>query len=461
MLESRVRFGRKISTIVFVALGFLPSVLGARDALAAVFTRGPILQSLGPSGVTIKVELRTPESVTIELTGPDGAVKKTASSEPKRFQSVRLDGLSPVTTYRYRVLAGDRAEASDEGRFTTAPADTKLFKFIMYGDSRSDAAAHAAVVRTLLATPSDFMVHTGDMVAMGDEEDDWQSFFDVENSLLRDRCLFASVGNHELAGDKGVGAAAFLRYFAPADEGGKEQPKLHGSFRWSNTRFFLLNAMDTWAGEERAWLEEELDRALSEPGLAHRFAVLHHGPYSNGPHGPNERLHKNGVMQILKDGKVDLILSGHDHVYERGTGEGIKYLVSGGAGAPLYPRKFKTAETASFESVHHFVDVTVDGDKVDIVARRASGSVLETCGFVGGGPWSCDKPGGGPAPGARAAPEEVQKGSACACDVPGAAGQTTPRTAAFSALAVAVAAALRARRRAGPASIVPRQRARP
>ncbi len=442
-----MRFDRTITTLLLGFATFVTAGITPRDAAAAgPFSRGPFLQSLGQTGVTVKVELLAPETVSVEVTGPDGVAKKASIEEARRFQSMRVDGLSPGTSYRYRVLAGAAGVASDEGRFTTAPADARPFKFVMYGDSRSDPATHAAVVRAILATPSDFLVHTGDMVAVGDEEDDWKSFFDVENPLLRDRCVFASIGNHELLGDKGVGAAAFLRYFAISTDSGKDSPKLYGSMRWGNTRFFLLNAMDDWSGEARAWLKDELDRAASEAGLVHRFAVLHHGPHSSGPHGGNERLHKNGVLPILKEGKVDLIFAGHDHAYERGTGDGLKYVVSGGAGAPLYPRKSKDAATAMFESVHHFVEVSVDGDKVDLVAKRASGSILERCGFVGAGAWDCDK---SPAGGAQktttgpAAPE-LQRSSACGCSTPGSGSSS-----GWIAIAAAVFGLALARSRRG------------
>ncbi len=436
-----MRFDRTAATFLLGCVALVAVGMTSRDAAAAgPFTRGPFVQALGTTGVTVKVELLTPDTVDVAVTGPDGVAKKASVTEARRFQSVRIDGLSPATSYSYRVLAGAAAVASEEGHFTTAPADARPFKFVLYGDSRSDPAAHAAVVRAILGTPSDFLIHTGDMVGRGDEEDDWKSFFDIENPLLRDRCVFASIGNHELLGDNGSGATAFLRYFASPDEGGKDRPKLYGSVRWSNTRFFLLNAMDDWSGEERAWLKDELDRAANEPGLAHRFAVLHQGPHSAGPHGGNERLHKNGVMQIFKEGKVDLILAGHDHAYERGTGDGIKYLVSGGAGAPLYPRKTKDADTSVFESVHHFVEVSVDGDKVDLVVKRASGSVLEKCGFVGAAAWNCDKPvtdapkaASGPSPG------DLQKSSACGCSSPGSAPESgwIPVAAALAGLVIA------------------------
>lgn len=443
-----MRLHRNTSILLCAAAILLPSVASA----AGTFQRGPFLQSLGQTGVTIKVELLTPDPVTVEVTGPDGAAKKVEDAQSKRFHAVRIDGLSPATAYRYRVLAGAEGTSSDEGRFTTAPAEAKPFKFVVYGDSRSDPASHAAVVRAIAGVPADFLVHTGDMVARGDEEEDWRGFFEIENELLRDRCVFASIGNHELAGEKGVGATTFLRYFASADEAGKDRPKLYGTFRWSNARFFLLNAMDSWTGEDRAWLEGELDRAAAEPGLVHRFAVLHHGPHSSGPHGGNDRLHDNGVIQIFKKGKIDLVIAGHDHAYERGSGDGVKYLVSGGAGAPLYPKRRTAAETAVYESVHHFVEMSVDGDEVDLVAKRASGSVIERCGFTGDGPWACDKVSGlGPEPGPAATTEPVQKSSTCTCGVPGRPAAPAAPFGAASLAAVAAARARRERRRRPPA----------
>jgi len=65
---------------------------------AASFTKGPYLQALGQKAVTIKVEVSTPESVTIEMTGPANFQVTRSSESAKKFHSVRIDGLSPGTT---------------------------------------------------------------------------------------------------------------------------------------------------------------------------------------------------------------------------------------------------------------------------------------------------------------------------------------------------------------------------
>lgn len=429
---------------------------------AGAIRKGPWLAALGPTGVTVRVELDGASPARVELSrttggtaaGPDISLVVTAPAA--ELHAVRADGLSPATTYDYRFVADDGSVA--RGRFTTAPSDGRPFRFIVYGDNRSDRDAHAAVVRAIASAPSDFLLHTGDMVAAGGRAEDWQGFFDVERDLLRERCVFAAVGNHELHGD-GNGER-FLRYFGTVAEppGGAGPSGLYASFRWSNTRFFLLNAMDELDGAAEDWLRDELERSRAEAGVAHRIAVLHHGPYSSGPHGPNPRLVAADVVDLLVRGGVDLLLAGHDHVYERGEGRGLKYVISGGGGAPLYARKTNASETAAFESVHHFVDIAVDGERIDIEARRASGSVIERCGFGRGGGWSCSAAAAAtvtPAGAAAATASASHAGDAarstggasatsCLCR---AGAPSTGQGACALALAAGAAAALSARRR--------------
>jgi 3',5'-cyclic AMP phosphodiesterase CpdA len=370
---------------------------------AIAFAKGPYLQALGATGVTVKFELAAagPARVEVFAAGGREPVASQASAEASVFHALRVDGLAPATAYDYRV-------GGEAGHFTTAPTDNRPFRFLLYGDSRTDPEAHAAVVRRMAGAPGDFLINTGDLVHSGANPSDWREFFAIESPLLRDRCVFAAVGNHELARGDAAGEVAFLRYFAPVDEG-RELRRLYGTFRWSNTRFFLLNAMDKWTGDERAWLRAELEHARDEQGLAHRIAVLHWGPFSSGPHGGNPALESGEVTAMMRDLKVDLVLAGHDHAYERGEGDGIRYVISGGAGAPLYPRKFEAKQTIAYESTHHFVEVAVDGDRVTLTARRPSGGVIETCGFHGAPGWDCASPDPAAAPSPRVAP--ISRGS--------------------------------------------------
>lgn len=415
------------------------------DAGDLLIKKGPYIQALGASGVTIKVELNKPENASIEVVGPDAKIVRVDDGA-KDFHVLRVEKLTPGTSYAYKVIAGSLVES---GAFTTSTLDAKKVRFIAYGDNRSDRGAHASVVRALLAAPGEFLVNTGDMVASGSDSGDWQTLFEIEKPLLSNRCVFVAIGNHELY-ENGAGQAAFLKYFASTD-GATERPTPYGSFRWGATRFFLLNAMDDWTGDERAWLKAELDRALVEPGLEHRIAVLHWAPFSSGPHGNNPALARGHVVEMMKEGKIDLILGGHDHVYERGEGLGVKYLITGGGGAPLYPKKRDAPETQRFESVHHYLDITIDGPTLRAVARRASGTIIEDCSFSADAPWACD-PSLGPTattPPPAPPPAKIpgpQSASACACRMGGTSRSSGGAAVLFAACLVAALARTRNRR---------------
>jgi hypothetical protein len=156
---------------------------------------------------------------------------------------------------------------------------------------------------------------------------------------------------------------------------------------------------------------------------------------------------------MMRERKVDLLLAGHDHVYERGDAHGIKYLISGGSGAPLYQKGVSVPETRKFQSVHHFVEVSVDGDHVGIVARSEAGTEIDRCAYDGDGAWGCDAPAmaATASPSAASAdapknpPPKVAPATACGCSAPGVSDALDPRAIAAFVVALSLIAA-RARR---------------
>jgi acid phosphatase type 7 len=385
--------------LVAGALAFLATVflLTGRLYAAPSVLKGPYVTALSDSDATIRFELATAAPATLEVTAQANAAGDAGASRPGRFESrevsamhrVRVSGLQPATPYAFVVRVGGTIVG--DGRVVTAPrpdAGTPL-TFLVYGDNRTDDAAHASVVRAMNAVPSDFLVNTGDMIQDGASAPNWQTFFDIEKPLLHERALFAAIGNHELYDD--ASGANFERYFGFPDETPVAEP--YGTVRFGNARFFFLNGADDLAsGAEREWLEHALTSADGEAGLQWRFVVLHHGPWSAGPHGSNVKLVEAGVVQVLTQHRVDLLFAGHDHIYERGMGGALKYIVSGGGGAPLYRDLHPLPTTRKAEAVHHFIEVTTRGDDLETVAMRDDGSVLDRCGFARGRPWDCDGP---------------------------------------------------------------------
>jgi MYXO-CTERM domain-containing protein len=408
----------------------------AARAGAGRIVKGPYLTGLSDTGVDVRFELDGPAAATVDVVRAQTTDKPTTvpSLQAAAFHLVHADGLQPSTRYVYAVRMG--ASVIGKGTFTTAPQimSNAPVAFLVYGDNRTDAAAHEAVVRAMVQAPGDFLVHTGDMVEDGGNAQDWQTFFDIEAPLLRDRPIFMAIGNHELYDD--AAGANFARYFAFVDE--QRAPRLYGTARLSNVRLFFLNAMHDWdSGEERAWLERELTKADTENGVGWRIAVLHHSPWSAGPHGPNPKLVDGHVPELLAAHKVDLVLAGHDHIYERGEAGPLKYVISGGGGAPLNRVDALAATTRKAESTYHFIELKTGFDGIQLLVKRIDGTELDRCTLRKGGPWDCPAPAAAapPTPPRAVPPTPAGAATQSGCNSPGGG-------AAWAVGAVALAGAV-------------------
>jgi 3',5'-cyclic AMP phosphodiesterase CpdA len=461
----------------FLAAAALSASLASSGRAAArpadSITKGPWMQHVTATSALVRVEVDPPAPVTIEVgmsavvgSTDAGAGSVIESREVRALHSILVKGLEPSTRYPFTVRAG---AVTRYGAITTAPPEQsgEPFRFLVYGDNRSDDAAHAAVVVAMASRASSFVVNTGDFVERGDSRSEWQTFFDIEAPLTRERPIFSCVGNHELTDGSG---AAYVRYFGPAElpkelvapaptvtgvllhDAGSAQvtlDQLSGTFRWSNARFFMINGMVPYtSGPTRAWLDRVLTESDTEPGLVWRIVVVHHGLWSSGPHGNNKLLQEANVPDLLRAHKVDLVISGHDHIYERGSADGLPYLVSGGGGAPVYRIKKAQATSLRYESVRHFEEAFVSPVAIRFVAMRPDGSTIESCALAKGVGWQCDGTGGGEGGVANEAPSRAPSSpSRCGCRTAGRAGDAGVTNARWLvALAVAAAGALLTRR---------------
>jgi hypothetical protein len=449
---------------VRLALSLLPPAVlltlqSVAFAAAPRIVKGPYVTAVSDTTADVRLELDAPSAVTLQVVREraPATLRKVVDGASSTMHVLHLTGLDAGKPYIVGVNLGPtQGPVVGEVAFkTSAPADANASThFIVYGDDRSDQETHAGVARLMAQIPSDFLVNTGDIVADGASSSDWQSFFDVEAPLLREHPLFLCIGNHELYDDEA--GANFARYFGFAGPGGAPRP--YGTERMGDVRFFFLNGMHDWSsGEEHDWLQHELTRADTEPGLVWRIVVVHHGPWSSGPHGPNTKLVDAHVPDLLAAHKVDLVLSGHDHIYERGDAGGTKYIVSGGGGAPVYKLGPPTPTTRKAESTYHFVEFTTTPGDLRIVTHRGDGSIIERCGFAKDKPWDCDTSPPAPRPAAAAtqspadppAPPKSKSTSRCSVAAAGAPGSRGLATLVFPGILAAALGVALARRRRG------------
>jgi predicted phosphodiesterase len=349
--------------------------MGRRTLLAAVVLSLGVLQAaqkLAGGPVAVNVEPRKATVIWVVQTSEAGlglAPDKLDRGAPAlQFEKITYTGLEPGRTYYYNVLG--RPEG--RGRFKTAPAGRASFQFVAYGDTRTRHDVHRRVVEAIIKAEPDFLLHTGDLVADGDDPAQWPVFFSIERELLNKAAFFPTPGNHE-RGSRLYYDAFDLRvpYY---------------SFDWGSAHFSVLNSdlrnvSPSQAGREAfwsqqwRWLEGDL-KAAQKADL--RFAMMHHPVISAMSWRQQQSGVLSGLMPLFEKYKVHVVFCGHDHNYQHHLRNGVHYVVTGGAGAPLYPVDAPIPGiTRKAERVENFVKVRVDGAKAFLEAFRPDGSLIE------------------------------------------------------------------------------------
>jgi hypothetical protein len=385
-LLANARLSSARARLVVLALLIWAGGLTSIARADATITKGPYLMDASPTRIAVLFELSEAAPATVRLTRA-GEEVSTVELPASDFHEALFEGLEPGAGYEYTVVTG---VAEESGSFNTAPPPGEgPIRFLVMGDNRTDAEAHAAVIAAMQNHEAELVLNTGDMVANGALDSDWQELFDVEGPLLRNTPLFPAMGNHELY-LRGVGLPSYLRYTRVPDE--LSDAETYYGFDWGPVRFLMLDSNDAWEDPElpqRRWLEQQLDAAKSAEHVAHVIVAMHHGPVSSNRHGSHQGMVDSGVLQLLRLSGVALVLSGHDHAYERGDAHGVKYIVTGGGGAPLYNRNDPLPFQHRFEASHHFLVIEASRERVEVFVRRVDDSILEHCAFDRGGRWEC------------------------------------------------------------------------
>ena len=322
--------------------------------------RGPYLQSVTPDGVTIIWETELPLPGQVDYGDTERYGLAASNSTPATRHVVTLTGLKPYSLVHYRISEGKEATVDYTFRTAAAPDHTN-FKFVVFGDTRSDPIAHQNVVSSILTLAPDFVLHTGDMVADGLVANDWTTFFSIERKLMSQSPLYGVMGNHEH--DSPI-------YFDVFHFPGNER---WYSFDYGNIHFIGLQ-IDSAGGfqadsEQARWLESD----LAQTQQPWKIVFFHVPPHSSGEHGGDERI-RDALEPILKKYQVDVVFNGHDHDYERLMTNSIVYIVTGGGGAPLYRQVLTDPASAYFTSTLHSVLVNVDGLQLNLTGVRADGA---------------------------------------------------------------------------------------
>lgn len=246
-----------------------------------------------------------------------------------------------------------------------AAADQPLVRIAALGDvgtGEPDQYAVAAKLADLAQhDPLDALILLGDNVYPDGAPNrlDATVFRPFEPVLAGGADLLPVLGNHD------------------ADYAAEQVATLGMPGRWyahevGDVLFVGLDSTDPENPAQLRWLDDTL-ASSSAPWIV---AAMHHPPFSAGMHGSDEDVRDEFVPLFERYG-VDLVLSGHDHDYQRSFPiGGITYVVSGG-GAKVRPTG-SSDFTAYSAATLHFVEVAVWADRMELTAVGLDGAFDRT-----------------------------------------------------------------------------------
>jgi PKD repeat protein/predicted phosphodiesterase len=318
----------------------------------------PYLQTPTPNSIYISWHSDNTGSSAVEYgTSSSLGLSQTGSVEDisgNKWHTVKLSNLTPDTEYFYKCIS--EGEESDIYKFKTheqgLPDDGK-FRFILLGDSRTDAAktteiAYKAKLKAQEMFGGDIqnqiklLVHVGDIVSTGSVISQYKNeYFTPYAGLSRHIPFMVTIGNHE---GESANYYDYMKYEDFSDYGSLLNERFY-SFTLNNIQFIMMNSNTLLQnGVQTNWVEEKLMQSANNDDIDIVLCFLHHpGRSELWPDGNTDYVQNDIIPLLANYPKVQLLSYGHSHNYERGviestaenTNGDFHIMLTGGAGSAL------------------------------------------------------------------------------------------------------------------------------
>jgi 3',5'-cyclic AMP phosphodiesterase CpdA len=250
-------------------------------------------------------------------------------------------------------------------------------RFAVIGDSGRGDQPQKEIAQQMIAWrtkfPFDFVLMLGDNIYGTHSPQDYQLKFEEPYRVLLDAgvTFHAAIGNHDDSGE--INYSGFnmggRRYYSF-----RRAERRLSALTGAGVRFFALDSR-SFDGEQLEWLERE----LAGSGSTWKICYFHHPLYTSGRYTAGAQSLRRAVEPILVKGDVDVVLSGHEHFYERiNPQHGITYFVSGAAGSLRAGDIQRSSLTAKgFDTDYSFVLMEVSGDALYFQAISRTGATVD------------------------------------------------------------------------------------
>ncbi|ARA94229.1 hypothetical protein AWN76_014405 [Rhodothermaceae bacterium RA] len=328
--------------------------------------RTPYLQQATPTSILIAWQTATETTGTVEYGPTRDLGFRVETGAPAYRHAVTLDGLTPNTTYYYRVLSGSEVFYPITPFRTAKTRAEPRLRMLVFGDSGTDTPPQHAIAALMTEKAhADFGIHVGDVSQYSGEEYD-RIFFRPYADLVSRTPIYPSIGNHDTYYDD---AATYLDVFY-LPHNNPQQTERYYSFDYGPVHAIALdtNIGFTPGTPQYEWFVSDLQSAAAREATW-RFVYFHHPPYCQAWSGWAGELNvRRHLMPLFEQYGVDVVFNGHTHAYERGSLNGVTYVITGGGGGGLddYGRDVPHIDVTVL--AHHYTLVEIDGPVLELAA---------------------------------------------------------------------------------------------
>lgn len=261
--------------------------------------------------------------------------------------------------------------------------NTGKYKYIILGDNRDGYDTFGQIIQQVNGENPVLVIDNGDLVFSG-KPNQYRLFDQMVSKISTTLCT--APGNHDIRGN---GRSTYTMLYGPA----------YYSFDFADSHFVFLDSSPGWAekqaisNEQYAWLEKDLKKAQDK-----RIFVITHIPPQDPRTGVTTNEIPNYVNEVKSEGNwleqklnnysesksmdhgfqdsqeakkfenlmstyhVDTVYLSHIHSYLEYTKDGVRYLITGGAGAELLTKN----------SYYHYMIAKIGGISTATVVELPS-----------------------------------------------------------------------------------------
>lgn len=269
---------------------------------------------------TFDINDKSNAKVKIEKDMKDQALKDLYELKDMSNSQVNIKNLKPNTKYMYRVYNGN-GKKSQVFEFTTQPKGD--FTFVLAGDPQIGAGKFYAdrdKWEKALGTIKKQVPQMSFLYSLGDQINEYTSKSELEYSGYIERENAKGITFATLIGNHDSQANSYSQHFALPNlqAEGKTEAGSNYYFVYNNTLFIQLNSNNMNTAEHKATIEKAIEMTKNQ-NIKWKVVGFHHAIYSAATHANDDDIIKRRAEYpaLMKQYGIDLIVSGHDHVYTR------------------------------------------------------------------------------------------------------------------------------------------------